>query len=68
MDVDRVGVAGEVDDPPDLRDAEHWEKGGGVLEPGGDRPPVCYAFLTVRSRLDERDAGKQYVTNQGSRT
>ena len=36
VEVDRVRVLGEVDEPPDLVLAEHREEGRGVLEVGGD--------------------------------
>ena len=50
-----MGVAREVDEPPDLRLVEHGEEGGRVLEAGGDRAPAREALHTVRSRLHERD-------------
>ena len=57
VDVDRVGVAGEVDQPPDLRLMERREEGGGVLEASSDRAPASEPLLTVRLRFHERDEG-----------
>ena len=57
VEVDRMRVAGEVDEPPDLGSVQHREEGGGVLEARRDRAPARDAFLTVRLRLDERDDG-----------
>ena len=57
VEVDRMGVAGEVDEPPDLGSVEHREERGGVLEAGRDRAPARDAFLAVALRLDERDDG-----------
>jgi hypothetical protein len=55
MEVDRMGVAGEVDEPPDLGSVQHREEGGRVFEAGSDSAPSCDAFLTVGLRLYERD-------------
>ena len=55
VEVDRMSVAGEVDEPPDLGLVQHREEGGGVLEAGRDRAPARDAFLTVRLRFDERE-------------
>jgi len=45
--VDRVGVAGEVDEPPDLGSVQYREEGGRVFEAGSDRAPPCDAFPAV---------------------
>ena len=52
-----MGVAGEVDQPPDLGPVQHREECRGVLEAGRDRAPARDAFLTVRLRFDEREDG-----------
>ena len=57
VDVDRVGVLGQVDEPPDLGLVEHGEERGGILEAGGDGAPARDALRTVRSRFHERDEG-----------
>ena len=52
--VDRMGVAGEVDEPPYLGSTEHREERGGVLESGRHGAPSTGSGR-VPVRLDDRD-------------
>src|SRR5712691_1742622 len=53
MHVDRMGIAGQVDETPDLRAAQHREEIGLVLESGGDRAPAADLTRLAGSRFDK---------------
>ncbi len=65
--VHRVGVTGEVDEPPDLGRAQGREEGRRVLEARSDRSPARLVLATV-VLLDEDDHGSVGVGVLGELT
>src|SRR5258705_1353915 len=51
--VDRMRIAGQVDEAPDLRTAHHGEEIGPVFESSGDRAPATDLFILTSANFDQ---------------
>src|SRR5216684_4444874 len=54
MHMDRMRVAGQVDEAPDLGAAHHWKKIGLILESRGYSAPTLDLFGLTSTRFDQR--------------